>query len=201
MLDNTLLFLQAFTVNLKLGLITLAIGLVIGLPTAVVRHRGAGLGKGTINGVIYFLRAFPTYVLLFITFNILMSIGFFEGASQTFVAQAALVIALSSYTISACSDACLTFLSQMARDQPDQAWLIIPNVVQIFIVTAVSTALGAAIGVQEAVMFTIKLADSLASRGERILLMFVVVIFFTVVGLSVKWMVDQVAARLIAKSR
>ena len=167
MLENVLLFLQALLVNLRIGSLTLAVGMGVGLIMAVIRHRGDGFARRGVEWLINFLRAFPVYVLLFVAANMLASIDMFDGVSPEGLAKFALVIALSAYTISACSDACLTFLRHRSRNEIEQAWLVIPNVVHIFVVTVVSTSLGAAIGVQEAVMFTIDLAAALIGRGNH----------------------------------
>ena len=200
MLENALLFFEALVVNLRIGLLALGVGLLIGGPLAIVRIRGSSLSRRTVGFLIGFLRAFPVYVLLFVALNLLESNGFFDLAEYD-VASISLVIALSAYTVSACSDACLTFLAHRASGAIDQAWLVIPNVMQIFIITLVSTSLGAAIGVQEVVFFTINLADTFSERWERVALVLVVIVFFTVFGVLVKWLVLQVSGHMIGKNK
>ena len=194
MLENIWLFLDAFTINLRVGSVALLIGLLLGFASALLRARRHGASAKLTGFLVGFLRAFPVYVLMFVAVNLLASLGLFDALTSKQSAEAALIIALSAYTISACSDAWLAFLQHRDQGQYSQAWLVIPNLIQIYVITVMSSSVGAAIGLQEAVTFTLNLAESLPTRDERLLLVFVVVLFFaTIMGLT-RWGVKRVSA-------
>jgi len=203
MLENVWLFLAAFTINLRLGAIALCAGLLVGFVSAMLRFRSTGPTSWLMGFFIGFLRAFPVYVLMFVAINWLVSVGVFDSLSPKQAAETALVIALSAYTISACSDASLSFLQHWSRGQYSQAWLIGPNIVQIYVITVMSSSVGAAIGLQEAVTFTLALAESLPTRSERILLVFVVIVFFALIMGLTRWGVKHATTvmRVRAKGR
>jgi len=199
MLNDALGFLQALTVNLRIGFVTLLIGLAIGFIAATVRYRSTGFGSRVAGFLIGFLRAFPVYVLMFVAANLLASTGVFNAFSTERNASIALVVALLAYTISACSDACLTFIRHRALGQLTQAWLLVPNVFQIFVVTVMSSSVGAAIGVQEAVTYTLALAETYDTRLERIGLILLVILFFAGMLGSSKYLVAILSNRIRAR--
>lgn len=196
MLDNIYGFLQALTVNLKIGFIALFLGLVLGFLAALVRYRSTGFGGRIAGFFIGFLRAFPIYVLMFVLLNIVASTGIFGTRSSEATASIVLVLAMLGYTVSACADACLTFLRHRGLGETAQAWLLIPNVFQIFVITVTSTSIGAAIGVQEAVTYTLSLAETFEARAQRIGLIVLVILFFAgLLGLS-KVLVETLTRRI-----
>lgn len=203
-LHNFGLFLQAFTINLRVGLLALVVGLLIGFVSATIRFRNKGATSRLTGFLIGFLRAFPVYVLMFVAVNLLAFLGTFEALSPNQAAEAALIVALSAYTISACSDASLTFLQHRASGQYAQAWLVVPNIIQIYVITVISSSVGAAIGLQEAVTFILNLSETLPTRGERILLVFMAILFFAAIMGTTRLGVERVrdyALRLQAKRK
>ncbi len=184
-LENIEGFFQAFSVNVSVGFLTMLIGLPIGFLTAAIRFYFSGWAARLVGFLIGFLRAFPVFVLMFLAVSFLASVGVFEILGNDYASQLALIVALLAYTISACSDAALTFFRYRALGQMHQAWLLIPNMFQIFVITVVDTGFGAAIGVKEAVTFTLALSESYETRIERISLLIVVILFFaTTLALS-----------------
>ena len=191
-LHNIWLFLQAFTINLRVGLLALVVGLLIGFVSATIRFRNKGATSGLTGFLIGFLRAFPVYVLMFVAVNLLASLGTFDTLSPNQAAEAALIVALSAYTISACSDASLTFLQYRAKGQHNQAWLVVPNIIQIYVITVISSSVGAAIGLQEAVTFILNLSETLPTREDRILLVFMAILFFAAIMGTTRLGVERV---------
>jgi ABC-type amino acid transport system permease subunit len=184
-------FFQAFTVNLRLGLVALLIGLVLGLLTAVIRCRTDGFSARFIGFLIGVLRAFPVYVLMFVAASIFSTMSLFNAYEAEFSASIAVIVALLAYTVSACSDACVTFLNFRARGQLAQAWLVVPNVFQIFVITVMASSIGAALGVQEAVAFTLSLAQTYEMRIERIGLIICVIVFFAGILMTSRFLVAR----------
>lgn len=191
MLDNLLGFFLAFTVNFRLGFVALFIGLVLGLLTAVIRCRTSGVSARFIGFLIGFLRAFPVYVLMFVAASLFSTMSLFTAFDAEFSASIAVIVALLAYTVSACSDACVTFLNFRARGELAQAWLVVPNVFQIFVITVMASSIGAALGVQEAVAFTLSLAQTYETRIERIALIICVIVFFAGILMSSKFLVAR----------
>jgi len=179
-LDNLWLFLSAFTINLRVGVIALLIGLLGGFVAALLRFRSVGPTTRLTEFFIGLLRAFPVYVLMFVAINLLASSGAFDTLGTQYAAEAAVIIAQSAFTISACSDASLSFLQYNAVGKHRQAWLVVPNLLQIYVVCVMSSSVGAAIGLQEVATFTLNLAETLPSLNERILLVFMVILFCAV---------------------
>lgn len=185
MLNDLYGFLQALMVNLQIGFIASALGFVLGFLAATVQYRFSGVGSRVAGFFIGLLRAFPIYVLMFVILNIFASTGILRAFSVETNASIALVLALLAYTISACADACLTFLRHRGLGQTAQAWLLVPNVFQIFVITVTSSSVGAAIGVQEAVTYTLSLAETYETHAQRIGLIVLVILFFAgLLGLS-----------------
>jgi len=195
-LENVWLFLDAFTINLRIGIIALLVGLLTGFTSAILRFRSHGTTARLTGFFVGFLRAFPIYVLMFVAVNLLASMGTFDALTSKQPAEIALIVALSAYTVSACSDACLAFLQHRYRGQHSQAWLVVPNIIQIYVITVMSSSVGAAIGLQEAVTFTLNLSETLPTRYERILLVFAAILFFaSIMGLT-RWGVKRVSLLL-----
>lgn len=178
MLNDLYGFLQALMVNLQIGFIASALGFVLGFFAATVQYRFSGVGSRVAGFFIGFLRAFPIYVLMFVILNVLASTGTLSAFSVETNASIAVALALLAYTISACADASLTFLRHRSFGQSAQAWLLVPNVFQIFVIAVTSSSVGAAIGVQEAVTYTLSLAETYESRAQRIGLIVLVILFF-----------------------
>ncbi len=199
MLDHLLGFLNALTVNFSVGLLTLFVGLFLGFVTAAVRLAPNRLSAQTMNVVIGILRAVPSYVLMVVAAAIFTSADALGALSSQNAALIALFLALLAGTVSSCSDACVTFLQYRAQGRMEQAWLIVPNTFQIFIVAVMSSGVGAAIGVHEAVHYTLALAETYESRLDRIILVVIVILFFAAILASAKYMVGRASARLLAR--
>jgi ABC-type amino acid transport system permease subunit len=201
MLDHLFGFFQALTVNFRLGLVALLIGLVLGLLTAVIRCRADGVSARFIGFLIGVLRAFPVYVLMFVAASLFSTMSLSNEYGAEFSASIAVIVALLAYTVSACSDACVTFLNFRARGQLAQAWLLVPNVFQIFVVTVMASSIGAALGVQEAVTFTLSLAQTYETRIERIGLIISVIVFFAVILMSSKFLAARAIHSILRRGK
>jgi ABC-type amino acid transport system permease subunit len=199
MLDPLLGFLNALSVNLSIGLLALLVGLCLGFVTAAVRLAPNRLGAQAMNFFIGILRAVPSYVIMVVVAAILTSADALGMLGSQAAALIALFLALLAGTVSSSSDACLTFLQYRAQGRMEQACLIVPNAFQIFIVAVMSSGVGAAIGVHEAVHYTLALAETYDSREDRIVLVLVVILFFAVILACTKYVVARASARLLAQ--
>jgi len=75
-------------------------------------------------------------------------------------------------------------------------WLVIPNVFRIFVILVMSTSIGAAIGVKEAVTYTLIFSDGLVERSQKIMLLLLATVFFAVFFAAAKLMLDQLTRRI-----
>lgn len=199
MLDPIVGFLQALSVNLSIGLSALVVGLMVGFLTAFVRLSTHPLSARSMNFVMGILRAVPSYVLMVVGAAIFSTSNTFAMFDAQTAALLALFLALLAGTVSSCSDACVTFLQCRAQGKYAQAWLIIPSAFQIFIVAVMTSGVGVAIGVQEAVYYTLSLAETYESRTDRILLVVVVMLFFAAILASAKYLVGLASKRFLTR--
>jgi hypothetical protein len=197
MLDHLLGFLNALTVNLSIGLLVLLVGLCLGFVTAAIRLAPNRLGAQAMNFFIGILRAVPSYVIMVVMAAILTSADALGMLGSQTAALLALFLALLAGSISSCSDACVTFLQYRAQGRMDQALLIVPNLFQIFIVAVMSSGVGAAIGVHEAVHYTLALAETYESRIDRIILVASVILLFAAILTPTKYLVGRASARFL----
>jgi hypothetical protein len=197
MLDNLLGFLNALTVNLSIGLLTLMAGLCLGFVTAAVRLAPNRLGAQAMNFFIGILRAVPSYVIMIVMIAILISTDALGMLVPETEALLALFLAMLAGSISSCSDAWVTFLQYRAQGRMEQSLLIVPNAFQIFIVAVMSSGMGAAIGVHEAVHYTLALAETYESRIDRIILVASVILLFAAILTPTKYLVGRASARFL----
>ena len=93
----------------------------------------------------------------------------------------------------------MTFLNYRARGELAQAWLVVPNVFQIFVITVMASSIGAALGVQEAVAFTLSLAQTYETRIERIALIICVIVFLAGILMSSKFLVARTINAILGR--
>jgi len=197
MLDNLLGFLNALTVNLSIAFLVLLVGLCLGFVTAAIRLAPNRLGAQAMNFFIGILRAVPSYVIMVVMAAILTSADALGMLGSQTAALFALFLALLAGSISSCSDAWVTFLQYRAQGRMEQALLIVPNAFQIFIVAVMSSGVGAAIGVHEAVHYTLALAETYESRVDRIILVASVILLFAAILTPTKYLLGRASARFL----
>lgn len=170
-------FLLAFTINLQVGMLALLGGILVGLPLTWSCIRGGLIGKVS-TFAIALMRAFPAFVLMFVLLN------FFSEELQTIhttsenLHKTILILALSTYSAAVISDAAKDSWHHYCRSEHAEALLIIPNFFRIFTILVMASSLGAAIGVKEAVSYTLLQIDTMVEPFDRIMTVFVVTIFF-----------------------
>lgn len=71
----------------------------------------------------------------------------------------------------------------------------------MFIVAVMSSGVGAAIGVHEAVHFTLALSETYESRRDRIILVVIVILFFAVILAGAKYGLVRASARFLARHK
>jgi ABC-type amino acid transport system permease subunit len=192
-------FIQAFLVNVSVGFASLLVGLVIGIPFAYVWYAG-GFIAGLIGVVVGLLRASPVFVFMFLCLNILTQVIDGGSARASLTPMIALVLALSCYSISVVADTWLDLLKRYGAMTRESIMLAIPVHIRTFVILVMSTSVGAAIGVQEAVMLTLARGETLSTRQDQIELVSVVLLFFVVFFSAARYLIVLLTRQLNKKS-
>jgi ABC-type amino acid transport system permease subunit len=189
-------FLVCFRTNLFIAVCALGIGLLLGAMVAYLLSRGGVFVKAVGLPVISLLRAFPVFVLMFVLWNFIPRTQGLAASGFLSDANLILIFALSAYSVSALSDVISDALSFRKADDHDRVWLVVPNIFRIFVVLVMSTSIGAAIGVKEAVTYTLIFSDGLADRSQKIMLLLIATVFFAVFFAAAKLILDQLTHRI-----
>jgi ABC-type amino acid transport system permease subunit len=192
-------FIQAFLVNISVGFASLLVGLVIGIPFAYVWYAG-GFIAGLIGVVVGLLRASPVFVFMFLCLNILTQVIDGGSTRASLTPMIALVLALSCYSISVVADTWLDLLKRYGTMTRESIMLAIPVHIRTFVILVMSTSVGAAIGVQEAVMLTLARGETLSTRQDQIELVSVVLLLFVVFFSAARYLIVLLTRQLNKKS-
>jgi ABC-type amino acid transport system permease subunit len=192
-------FMQAFYVNILVGFASLLVGLAIGIPFAYAAYSG-GLIASLVGAIVGLLRASPVFVFMFLCFNILTQV--IDGGSSTaiFTPVIALILALSCYSIAVVADTWLDLFKRYGAMTRETIMLAIPIHSRTFVILVMSTSVGAAIGVREAVMLTLARVDTMNTRQDQIEFVLVVLLFFVVFFSIAKYLIVLLTRKLDKKS-
>ena len=172
-----------------MGCLAVVLGLIIGMPLALVLHRKHPLSI-VVKSFLVLLRALPVFIVMYITLG-LLTISFSIAETNVFSAPVlALLVGLCFSSISGVSDASLDYLKFRDAGQLKQALLIIPNIFRLFVNVASTTSVGAALGVKEAVSFSLMTAERLPSTGDRLFIVLFVSLFFVAFVLSARTLLN-----------
>jgi hypothetical protein len=188
-------FLYAFLINLEVGLYSFIGGIFVSIPLTWLRIRGGWPRKMT-EGFISLLRAFPVFVLMFALLNILTQSAFMTQHFALNLPKAALIIALCAYSTAVISDAAEDCWNHFSHSNYAHALLLIPTLFRIFTILVMSSSIGAAIGVQDAVAYTLGKMEDIDDALPRIWLVLSVTIFFAVFFSIIRFTLYQVVQRL-----
>ena len=170
-------FLSAFSLNLQVGMFALLGGILIGLPLTWLIIRGGLIGKAS-QYLISFMRAFPVFVMMFVVLNFFSDYLHSMYATLESLHKTTLILALCSYSAAVISDATKDSWDHFCRSEHAETLLIIPNLFRIFTILVMSSSIGAAIGVKEAVTYTLIHIDMMSDPLDRSMTVFVVTVFF-----------------------
>jgi ABC-type amino acid transport system permease subunit len=194
--DFILGFLAAFRTNLVIAVCALGVGLLLGAVFAYLLSRGGVIIKAVGLPVISLFRAFPVFVLMFVLWNFVPRSQSLAAPGFISDADLILILALSAYSVSALFDVVFDALHFRSTGDQERVWLVIPNVFRIFVILVMSTSIGAAIGVKEAVTYTLIFSDGLVERSQKIMLLLLATVFFAVFFAAAKLMLDQLTHRI-----
>lgn len=172
-------FLSALLINFQMALVAIMAGLLLGAPLAVARFRN-GLAEAPAAGLTAVLRSVPTLVTMIFLINVVpasFSLGSWRFAMSPW---AAVVTALALYAAAHSSDHALQAMRQVRNGSPIAAVLLLISLLRIFGVLVLTSGFGAAIGVAEAVTVTMRALDGLPRATDKLMLMGVVIVIFTI---------------------
>jgi ABC-type amino acid transport system permease subunit len=188
-------FLYAFRLNIEVGLYSLLGGVMLGFPLTWLRTR-AGWTRVLAEGLITLLRAFPAYVLMFVLLSVLSDLSHLIHQYTGGVPKITLILALSAYSTAVVSDAAQDCWQYVQQSDTAKAILLIPNLFRIFTILVMASSLGAAIGVQDAVSYTLSISEAAPDPLKRIWLVFLATLFFVVFFSIIRFSLYQVVKLL-----
>jgi hypothetical protein len=193
--------LSAMVTNFEISFIALALGLLLGLPLALLRDRGGALGIGASATIIALMRAAPTFVVMFFLLNVLRDVSLF-GVKLTLSGVMTVAVSLVPYSAAYAADAGVEALRQLRRGSPLGALLFLPNITRAFFVIVMSSGAAAAIGVPEGISVILREAAVLPALGDRLIVFAIGVVLFGVplqLGLAfMRWLQRELGRRMLS---
>ncbi len=172
-------FLSGLVVNFQIAICALLGGLLLGAPLAAARFRN-GLASTPAAWLVALLRTVPTFVVMFFLVNVVpatVSIGHWQFGMTPWLA---VVLSLTLYAAAYVSDHAVEAMRQLRSGSPVAAMLFVMGLVRAFFVMVLSSGFGAAVGVVEATTITLRAIETLPKVSDRLLLIGVVILIFTV---------------------
>ncbi len=184
-----------FLVNLQVAFIAAALGMLGGFPLALLRMH-LPWSMRVIRPCIMLMQAAPVYVIMFFLLNMLPNEMHLFGLIVPLTALTALILSQAINMVAYMAENAYPALVHLRRRELPQALLFLPNAMRGFIVVVMSSGLGAAIGVPEAVGVTLAHAQRLPNLGDRVVLFLVVMAFFVTVFGTANLLLRQLVRRL-----
>jgi ABC-type amino acid transport system permease subunit len=191
-------FFAGLMVNFEMAMWSIAGGLALAIPLAMLRLYGGFVGK-LCDGLVAIFRAAPTFVLVFFLVNVIPNQFSVMGISVFMTPWLAVVLALVVYGASYLSDTGIEPLRQLKAGSLVAALLYLMTAVRAFFVMVLSSCFGAAVGVVESATVTLRALESLPSVNERLLLIALVIACFTVCFQAIYFGINSVRQKLTAR--
>ena len=172
-------------------MLAVLIGLIVGMPLARIVHRQIFLYK-LVKALIFFFRALPAFIVMYIALGVLTMTVLIDENNLFSAPVIALLVGLCFSSISGVFDATLEYFRLQDAGERRQAMLIIPNIFRLFVNVAATTAVGAALGVQEVVSYSLLTAERLSNTNDRIVIILFVSLFFVCFVLLSRWAMNYV---------
>jgi len=192
--------LSAMVTNFEISFIALVLGLLLGLPLAVLRDRGGMVGAGLSATIISLMRAAPTFVVMFFLLNVVRDISLF-GVKLAMSGVMTVAVSLVPYSAAYAADAGVEALRQLRRRSPLGALLFLPNITRAFFVIVMSSGAAAAIGVPEGISIILREAAVLPTLGDRLIVFATGIVLFGVplqLGLAfMRWLQRELGRRMM----
>jgi ABC-type arginine transport system permease subunit len=191
--------LSAMVTNFEISFIALALGLLLGLPLALLRDRGGTVGAGVSATLISLMRAAPTFVVMFFLLNVVRDVSLF-GVKLAMSGVMTVAVSLVPYSAAYAADAGVEALRQFRRGSPLGALLFLPNITRAFFVIVMSSGAAAAIGVPEGISVILREAAVLPTLGDRLIVFGTGIVLFGVplqLGLAfMRWLQHELGRRV-----
>lgn len=188
-------FLAGFLVNLEIGLGALAVGLACGLPLALLR-RHLRWTRPALSLLVRLMQAAPVYVIMFFLLHLLPKDASLLGVPVAIDGLWAVILCLGVYLTAYVAENAQQALEHLARGELAPARLFFPNLLRGFSVALMSSGIGAAVGVSEAVGATLRQAERLPALGDKALLFLVVIAFFATLFSAANAMIRHLMRRV-----
>jgi len=192
--------LTAMVTNFEISFIALALGLLLGLPLALLRDRGRAVGVGVSATIISLMRAAPTFVVMFFLLNVVRDVSLF-GIKLAMSGVMTVAVSLVPYSAAYAADAGVEALRQFRRGSPLGALLFLPNITRAFFVIVMSSGAAAAIGVPEGISVILREAAVLPTLGDRLIVFATGIVLFGVplqLGLAfMRWLQRELGRRMM----
>lgn len=172
--------LLGMVTNFEISFIALGLGLLLGLPLAMLRDRGGLVGAGTSATIISLMRAAPTFVVMFFLLNVVPRDATLFGVKLALSGVMTVAVSLVPYSAAYVADAGVEALRQWRRGSPLGALLFLPNVTRAFFVIVMSSGAAAAIGVPEGISVILREAGLLPALGDRLIVFATGIVLFGV---------------------
>ena len=172
-------FLSGLLVNFEIAICALIGGVLLGAPLAAARFQNR-LAAIPAAWLVAVLRTVPTFVVMFFLVNVVPA-NFSLGNWKLFMTPwLAVVVSLTLYAAAYVSDNAVEAMRQLRSGSPVAAMLFLMGLVRAFFVMVLSSGFGAAVGVVEATTITLRTIETLPKLSDRLLLIGVVMVIFTV---------------------
>jgi His/Glu/Gln/Arg/opine family amino acid ABC transporter permease subunit len=171
-------FLAGLVVNFQIAICALLGGLLLGAPLAFARFRN-GLAAAPAGWLVALMRTVPTFVVMFFLVNVVPALGA-PGRQLAMTPWLAVVLSLTLYATAYVSDHAVEAMRQLRSGSPVAAMLFVMGLVRAFFVMVLSSGFGAAVGVVEATTITLRAIETLPKVSDRLLLIALVIVIFTV---------------------
>ena len=192
--------LSAMVTNFEISFIALGLGLLLGLPLALLRDRGGAVGVGVSATIISLMRAAPTFVVMFFLLNVVRDISLF-GVKLALSGVMTVAVSLVPYSAAYAADAGVEALRQLRRGSPLGALLFLPNITRAFFVIVMASGAAAAIGVPEGISVILREAAVLPALGDRLIVFATGIVLFGVplqLGLAfMRWLQRELGRRMM----
>ncbi len=164
-------------VNLRIAVLSLIGGFVLGIPLALAQLR-PGLLARLAGALVGLMRAAPTFVVMFFLLNVIPSELSFLSVRITLSGAPIVALSMLPYSAYYIAESGLDALQQLRQNSPMTALLFLPNVGRAFFVLVMASSTGAAIGVREAIGIIVSQANRMPNRlGQFALFAFGILLF------------------------
>jgi His/Glu/Gln/Arg/opine family amino acid ABC transporter permease subunit len=188
-------FLSGLAVNFEIAVCAMMGGLLLGGLLAVARFRN-GLAATPAGWLVALLRTVPTFVVMFFLVNVVPSTFTLGSRQFSMTPWLAVVLSLTLYAAAYVSDHAVEAMRQLRSGSPVAAMLFVMGLVRAFFVMVLSSGFGAAVGVVEATTITLRAIETLPKVSDRLLLIGLVIVIFTVCFQAIYHVINHMRGKL-----